>query len=760
MSWISDFAGKAEALLNKVDQTAAQALQAEGEGETGKSVPSQPAPGVQRSHHVETARYERPGPPEPPRMETQALHTSASMVSLSSPRTASGIPRVPSLGTISQGSPQRAYGRKKPRDEDEKLFEFLNSPNTFPAAEKKRDVTRAAEPSSTGGKHSRQSSDSSSVSAYTEGSTSYSSMAVEAKENVMPTPSVQQTGSGEMSQTVTDISEPPSSEPTTNGSSDGSDGLPTSSESSDDQPLRQQVSSLTLENNLLRSEVASLNQEMTSLIQRCKAAQEEVTRTKQRLDTMSSGASQTDRIIRELRSREEDLTEAITTKDAQLAVLKVRLDEADQELKAKRTMVEELQSEKDRILRDHSDSSGIHSQALDSLREKLHEAEAALKREQESYKIAQNEAMERQHKLEADRHSMAESLTSAQKQVQDDKKRISDLTVHMEKAKATAESARQELSDYKQKATRILQSKEKLINSLRQGGSEGDSGAAGAGASVGLELEELRHERDLQREDIQHLSMQLDQARLELQEQESQLQSEIDMSRHQIRELEDHMSQEKQLREDAETELASLKQEMRYIQEEMVKQKTTFQTRLKDREEEIQKLRNQMTTKAMSTTTQSELEGRLHSLTESLIQKQTMLEALSTEKNSLVLQLERLEQQYRAAQPLAGKHPGHTVVGGMDEEDGARVRSAPFLQVDPSGTSPINRVKRAANSIDKFSIRLGVFLRRYPTARLFVILYMVLLHLWVMIVLLTYTPEIHTGEQFHSDLKQPHPDQP
>ncbi|CAH1263166.1 GOLGA5 [Branchiostoma lanceolatum] len=757
MSWISNIAGRAEELLNKVDQTAAQALHTEGEGETA----SQPAPGVQRSHHVETARYERPGPPEPPRMETQALHTSASMVSLSSPRTASGMPRVPSLGTISQGSPQRAYGRKKPKDEDEKLFEFLNSPNTFPAAEKKKDVTKAAEPSSTIGKHSRQSSDSSSVSAYTEGSTSYSSMAVEAKENVMPTPSVQQTGSGEMSQTVTDISEPPSSEPTTNGSSDGSDGVPTSSESSDDQPLRQQVSSLTLENNLLRSEVASLNQEMTSLIQRCKTAQEEVTRTKQRLDTMSSGASQTDRIIRELRSREEDLTEAITTKDAQLAVLKVRLDEADQELKAKRTMVDELQSEKDRILRDHSDSSGIHSQALDSLREKLHEAEAALKREQESYKIAQNEAMERQHKLEGERHSMAESLTSAQKQVQDDKKRITDLTVHMEKAKATAESARQELSDYKQKATRILQSKEKLINSLRQG-SDGDAGAAGLGASVGLELEELRHERDLQREDIQHLSMQLDQARLELQEQESQLQSEIDMSRDQIRELEDHLSQEKQLREDSETELASLKQEMRYIQEEMVKQKTTFQTRLKDREEEIQKLRNQMTTKAMSTTTQSELEGRLHSLTESLIQKQTMLEALSTEKNSLVLQLERLEQQYRAAQPLAGKHPGHTVVGGMEEEDGARVRSAPFLHVDPSssGTSPINRVKRAANSIDKFSIRLGVFLRRYPTARLFVILYMVLLHLWVMIVLLTYTPEIHTGDQFHSDLKQPHPDQP
>lgn len=45
----------------------------------------------------------------------------------------------------------------------------------------------------------------------------------------------------------------------------------------------------------------------------------------------------------------------------------------------------------------------------------------------------------------------------------------------------------------------------------------------------------------------------------------------------------------------------------------------------------------------MSTSTEGELESRVRSLTESLIQKQTMLESLSTEKNSLSLQLERLE---------------------------------------------------------------------------------------------------------------------
>jgi hypothetical protein len=42
-----------------------------------------------------------------------------------------------------------------------------------------------------------------------------------------------------------------------------------------------------------------------------------------------------------------------------------------------------------RILRDHTDSSGVHSQALDSLQAKLSEVEAALQREQGALKQVQ-----------------------------------------------------------------------------------------------------------------------------------------------------------------------------------------------------------------------------------------------------------------------------------------------------------------------------------------------------------------------------------
>lgn len=66
---------------------------------------------------------------------------------------------------------------------------------------------------------------------------------------------------------------------------------------------------------------------------------------------------------------------------------------------------------------------------------------------------------------------------------------------------------------------------------------------------------------------------------------------------------------------------------------------------------------DQLTNKTLSTSSQAELESRLHQLTETLIQKQTMLEALGTEKSSLVFQLERLEEQMKSIQGSQANGP-------------------------------------------------------------------------------------------------------
>lgn len=48
-----------------------------------------------------------------------------------------------------------------------------------------------------------------------------------------------------------------------------------------------------------------------------------------------------------------------------------------------------------------------------------------------------------------------------------------------------------------------------------------------------------------------------------------------------------------------------------------------------------------------------------------------------------------------------------------------------LLKESPYDHEVTRKMKRAASEIDKFSIRLGVFLKKYPIARIFVIFYMV-----------------------------------
>lgn len=47
--------------------------------------------------------------------------------------------------------------------------------------------------------------------------------------------------------------------------------------------------------------------------------------------------------------KEDDFTEALNAKDSQLAVLRVRIQESDQELQSKRQQIEEYQLERERF---------------------------------------------------------------------------------------------------------------------------------------------------------------------------------------------------------------------------------------------------------------------------------------------------------------------------------------------------------------------------------------------------------------------------
>ncbi|NXR51579.1 GOGA5 protein, partial [Hippolais icterina] len=728
MSWLADLAGKAEDLLNRVDQGAASALSKKDTSSSAiydnKNLDS--ANEYSEVHqHAGELKYQTSKAAYISSAAENIKHQKATILAgtanVKTPRRTSSEAASPVENASTPRAASHFVRRKKSEPDDELLFDFLNSSEKEPNGriDSKKEKSKAPVLQN----HSRTSSISS-VSTSTQSAKTAEDNSIRSQGN--ETPDSSDSGLGAQG----------------NGLKDSSLSAVTNpSLSANDDSKSHELSNLRLENQLLRNEVQSLNQEVASLIQRSKETQEELNKSREKVEKWNADHSKSDRVVRELQARVDDLTEAVGAKDSQLAVLKVRLQEADQLLSARTEALEALQSEKSRIIQDHSEGSSLQNQALQTLQERLRDADSALKREQESYKQMQNEFAARLSKVEAERQNLAEGITVAERKYLDEKRRADELQQQVKVTKSHLESAKQELIDYKQKATRILQSKEKLINSLKEGsGIEGlDSNTAST-----VELEGLRHERDTQREEIQKLMGQIQQMRTELQDMETQQLSEAESVREQLQDLQEQISAHKMAKQEAEAELERQKQELHYTEEELYRTKNTLQSRIKDREEEIQKLRNQLTNKTLSSSSQTELENRLHQLTETLIQKQTMLESLSTEKNSLVYQLERLEQQLKAIQGTNANGPSINMAG-IDGAEGARLRSVPvlFSDTDTSVAGMYGRVRKAASTIDQFSIRLGIFLRRYPIARVFVIIYMALLHLWVMIVLLTYSPEMH-----------------
>uniref|UniRef100_A0A3Q3WRW9 Golgin subfamily A member 5 n=1 Tax=Mola mola TaxID=94237 RepID=A0A3Q3WRW9_MOLML len=692
MSWFADFAGKAEDFLNKMDQGAATALtknqttvKYHASSDNALSYISAAAGNIKRSNAT-------------------LLAGTASIASVSSAS-------APNSAKASSGFVRP----KKEQDVDEDmLFDFLNSsdPPVNNRRDSRRELTKGAvsvmeaqsptppvsstphtipsapsTPPSTRGV-SRTSS-MSSLSAHSIKTSEGSS----AKEQSQDTPESSDSGLAvpqETSREELPLPPPPTEE-----------------------PQSQILSSLRLENQLLRSEVASLNREMASVIQRAKDLQDELNQKRLRADKWNSEQCQTDRMLRELRSQVDDLTEALSAKDGQLAVLKIRLDEADQLLKSRSAALDEAQKDKLRIMQDHTEGSSMQSQALETIQDRLREAETALRREQDSYRQMQSEYTGRLSKVESERQTLAETLAAAERRCREEKVRVDDLQQQTKSAKAAAEAAKQELQDYKHKASRILQSKEKLISSLKEG--SGLDSLDGSGAMT-MELEDLRHEKELQREDIQKLQGEVHTLRTEIQDLENQAVSEAETWREQQSQFEEEQALQIRAKQEAEAEVERCKQELQYLEEEQHRTKTTLQSRIKDREDEIQKLRNQLTNKTISNS-QTELENRLHQLTETLIQKQTMLEALGTEKNSLVFQLERLEQQLKNAQ--GGQSGGQTInMSGLE--------------------GPGRRALEESENNDSFKTA-------YVLSFCHFVFNGAILHLWVMIVLLTYTPEMHTG---------------
>lgn len=130
-----------------------------------------------------------------------------------------------------------------------------------------------------------------------------------------------------------------------------------------------------------------------------------------------------------------------------------------------------------------------------------------------------------------------------------------------------------------------------------------------------------------------------------------------------------------------------------------------------------------------------ELKKRLDQLTDRLIQKQTQVEALSSEKATLVLRMEMVSKLLdESALPAR-----------FDIEAGTWRKSSSALHDRiRSGQQQLGSVVRQLDAIFCAGV---IYLRRNPKAQIWSLLYLLCLHLWVMYILASHSPVSESGSR-------------
>ncbi|KAG8239730.1 hypothetical protein J437_LFUL019233 [Ladona fulva] len=634
MSWLSGLAGKAEDLLNKIDQNAAIALQKEpvpqfrprdsvvvevSDDGLDVSLPSRPSDSV-KSYGA------------------QNIHTKVDSFLPS----VKSYPSLPSIVGTSSGKTDS--GKSLLSKEEDELMKYLNSPKTV--GTKSRKVASL----SYNGSPASSSPSKKSVSCL---STPKHASAVDNMDGL-------ETQNAEVTVDVMEIED-----------------LKTTSAPE----IGDNISSLSEENGVLKRELQSTEQDSYLLRKKLKESQREI-----------------DLLKESLISTEECLKEA---QEMHAAVI-----EDCKKISETATMENfKNQAEINRLKGELAQSMDEKSRALESLKDKL-EAEISA-------------ARSRNNSLQNRYDSLMEEL----------------------------KNERLEQERYRARAQAVLAGRDREIAELR-----GRKDNTQDNSEDTMHFEEMESEKE---------RLRLEEEVFDLREQVANLKAALDEGRRQWdkdREAaEDELIMERGRREAAEEETKSTLEELRTTRDEVMKlrqEEMELRQKLSNaRKAEEAKSRSSgrredwggrvpVRGEVVQDAVEDSASARLAALTSTLVEKQVRLESLTAERNALRLQLEKTDHLYRDAVAHLGQMPNGPVAGQNDTDD-AKARIPSFLLESPFDTAVTRKVKRAYSSLDAVGVRVGIFLRRYPLARTLLLSYTVLLHLWVAVVLLTYTPDAH-----------------
>ncbi|XP_052834714.1 golgin-84 [Drosophila gunungcola] len=301
---------------------------------------------------------------------------------------------------------------------------------------------------------------------------------------------------------------------------------------------------------------------------------------------------------------------------------------------------------------------------------------------------------------------------------------------------------RQELQEYRIKAQRALQAKDALIAELRAKPTE--EGSNPSLVAKDSETRFLQIEHESLKQELEHANEELQKARLQLEDnlsQERQRQVELSSARQREESLAKELRQAREHSVASESDQRMLTQELASLRQQLSNQMAASATRLQEREQQLQQMRQRLSEEA-NTGAKNDYEKRLKALTQSLVERQGLLERVTSERNALRLQHETAQTQLQQNMHLVEMESqrGSSRNPLLNSTDDVKAQFPRLMHPSPFDNRVARRFKRALRQADSMGIRVGTFLRRYPMMRVSVIVYVALLHLWVMFVLLSTTP--------------------
>jgi len=302
------------------------------------------------------------------------------------------------------------------------------------------------------------------------------------------------------------------------------------------------------------------------------------------------------------------------------------------------------------------------------------------------------------------------------------------------------EFSKEELIAYKSKAARILQSKERLIASLKKNTTEDLNNSA------------VLAEQKENDEEVMNLLKANHMLKDEIRNLQNDLKELDDKTAAKLKDLKDDRDNvnekyllSKHYEEEQRQEIIRLSDEKFHLNEDYSNYRRKQDEKINEKDTEIQKLNKQLSMKINFSPNEQELESRIRVLTEDILVKQHSINNLHCEKSSLQLQLERLQGQIQRLSNEPLRNQFSTYVDSKSNFYLTKSKSPLFQRK--------NFNYKVLNFIDQISITIGNFLKRVPIARIFFFSYMMLLHIWTCVIVFTYSPETH-DDVFFKELKQ------